>query len=255
MAYSKNIKNFVVAFNKKRSGEKIVEYLSKLEWNETGYNMIKKEADSLVIPFTPADWNELKASQPGSKTIRRWAIKTNISGEKEKEQDLSVSVTQARKNDSEGERRIPDKQLNDHWVRLGIIAEKLRIGLEFPNYSEGKVIESRFEGTVWGGWSYDAQHDWKTGKDNPIIIFSAEKEALWSYLIRHMDNEFKSFSRDLKKVKKNAACHVTKNVKDIYSDQTQLRNDVAVKDLRKKLFKVIERGTFQGICPIFESTK
>jgi hypothetical protein len=137
---------------------------------------------------------------------------------------------------------------------LGIIAEKLRIGLEFPNYGEGKVIESRFEGTVWGAWVYDAQHDWKTGKDNPIVIFSAEKEALWSYFVRHMDNEFKLFSGDLKKVKINAACHVTNNVKDIYSDQTQLRDDVTVKDLREKLFKVIERGTFQGICTICEST-
>lgn len=249
MAFSKNIKNFIVSFSKNRSGEKAAEYLSKLGTDSSGYDAIKKEADLLSTQFTPADWEELKEIKPNPKTIRRWVSEANAKEITKQNDELSVLAT----NRDKGERRIPDNQLNDHWVRLGIIAEKLRIGLEFPNYGEGNIIESRFGGTVWGGWFYDAQHDWKTGQDNPIVLFSAEKEALWSYLLRHMDNEFKSFSVDLNNIKKNAADYVSKNLKAIHSDQIALRNDVTIKGLREKLFIVIERGNFQGICSICES--
>lgn len=91
MAYSKNIKRLIIGLSKTQAPEKILDYITELEPDNSGYDSLKKTADTLLIPFTPVDWKGLKSDTPDPKTIRRWVL----------EEKSAATTTQVETNNME----------------------------------------------------------------------------------------------------------------------------------------------------------
>lgn len=137
-----------------------------------------------------------------------------------------------------------DYQL-DHWKRLGNLAEELMIGLEFPHLGEGRFIDSRFGGRVWGAWYVEME-----GSKCLKLWFSAQTKKLWDCLVAHLDAEFPSFSKDLADFQLVAAGQVTGS--NLYGDKVAIASHPQAGSLRDNLWVVIERGTFKSKCNICE---
>ena len=117
------------------------------------------------------------------------------------------------------------ERYSEHWSRLGEVAEALTIGLEFPKYVEGEQVESRYGGTVWGSWSFSmVQFRNSRFVESPEIHFSAENNALWGYLMRHMDAEFPGFSADFDRFKKTAVSKLKKSFGETNREHPWLRD-------------------------------
>lgn len=140
----------------------------------------------------------------------------------------------------------PNEDYLDHWKRLGNLAEELMIGLEFPYFGEGRFIESRFGGRVWGAWYVEME-----GSKCIKLWFSAQTKKLWNYLIVHLDVEFPSFSKDLADFQVVVASQVTGS--SLHGDKAAIASHPKAASLRDNLWIVIERGTFKGTCNICEN--
>ncbi|MFC2026398.1 hypothetical protein ACFLUX_00265 [Chloroflexota bacterium] len=144
------------------------------------------------------------------------------------------------------------QQLSEHWARLGRVAEALKIGLEFPKYIESEQVESRYGGAVWGNWVF-SMVQFRDSKfvESPEVQFSAEGNNLWDQLMKHIDAEFPGFIAEFNKFKSIAVDIIVKqSSRQADREQPQLRDHPVNRELRQKLWLVIERGTFKGSCDI-----
>jgi len=169
--------------------------------------------------------------------------------------DYSPSIKPPMEEPSAHPLLLPGNQIaerySEHWARLGRVAEALKIGLEYPKYREGDRVSSRYGGTVWGNWSF-SMVQFKGSKfiESPEIHFSAENNDLWSYLMKHMDDEFPGFIVDFKKFKEIAVGRLKESSQETNREDPWLREHPMNLKLREKLWLVIERGTFKGSCDI-----
>ena len=133
--------------------------------------------------------------------------------------------------------KTPADQVQEHWDRLTMVAECLKISLNFPiRFRLGMEESVTGRGNVDGGWMIR----------NGEVTFRAENESLFHELLSHLDCESDTFVGDFQEFKKVAASLVegSEDKGDKASQHPEAQS------LRTCLGIVIKRGTYFGTCDV-----
>jgi len=133
--------------------------------------------------------------------------------------------------------KTPPDQVQEHWERLTMVAEGLKISLEFPTRFRLGMEESVTgrDRVVGGGW---------TLREDGEVTFHAENESLFPELLSHLGCEFDSFVDDFQGFKQLAPSLV--EGPDDNGDKAS--QHPTAQSLRTCLGIVIKRGTYLGTC-------
>ena len=134
--------------------------------------------------------------------------------------------------------RTPPDHIQEHWDRLTMVAEGLKISLEFRTRFRAGMEESVTgrDRVVGGGW---------TLRDREVT-FHAENESLFPELLSHLGCEFDSFVDDFQGFKQLAPSLV--EGPDDNGDKAS--QHPTAQSLRTRLGTVIKRGTYLGTCEV-----